>query len=84
MTVDPDLLALLRCPQSGQTLSVADAGTLARAQARQAEQNVSLKGEGKAPVTEDLTAALLRADEKLVYPVRCGIPVLLLEEAITF
>ena len=61
MPVDPELLALLRCPETMQTLSPAPADLLARLQL----------GDG-----------LLRADGRLVFPVRDGIPILLPEEAL--
>ena len=76
----PDLLAILRCPETRQPLVVADADTLAFANALIATGGVrDVNGE---PVREPLTEALATADGRRVYPVREGIPILLVEEAI--
>ena len=78
--IDKDLLEILACPETHQSLAVADAALLARVNA--------LIGTGKAldkggrPVTEELTEALVRSDGKLLYPIRDGIPVLLIEEGL--
>lgn len=69
-----DLLEILRCPETRQPLCLASPEKLAEVNAR-----ISLVGE---PVREPLTAALIRADETALYPVRDGIPILLSEEAI--
>lgn len=80
MPVAPDLLAILRCPGTRQPLVVADADALAFANARIAAGEVrDANGE---PVTVPLTEALATADGKHIYPVREGIPILLVEEVI--
>ena len=84
--IPADLLDLLRCPQSGQTLALAGADILAPLNERisrssQAGQGVcNLAG---VAVEQPITEALLRRDRLLIYPVRDGIPVLLAEEAIS-
>lgn len=72
-----ELLNLLRCPETGQTLSVATGEQLS-----QGNRNKDLPDGTQTARTEPLTAALVRADQKVLYPVRDGIPVLLLDEAI--
>jgi len=78
--VDPELLAILRCPESLQLLRLADEGTVQKLlqQARQgALQN--LRGE---KLAGDFEALLLREDGKRGYLVRDGIPVMLIDEAV--
>ncbi|MBV9656842.1 MAG: hypothetical protein JO295_01910 [Verrucomicrobia bacterium] len=68
--IDPDLLAILCCPETHQSLALADAATLERI-------NTCL-----APGVPALAAALLRADGRRAYPVRDNLPILLVEEGI--
>lgn len=76
----PDLLAILRCPETRQPLVVADADALAFANARIAAGGVR-DADGE-PVSEPLTEALATVDGRRIYPVREGIPILLVEEVI--
>ncbi len=78
--IDKELLEILACPQTHQSLSMADDATLARLNAAIAagsQRNIAGK-----PVAEKLTEALLRQDRKLAYPIRDGIPVLLADEGL--
>jgi len=73
-----DLLELIRCPETRQRLRLADAAELAGLNARvQAGSLVNRTGKAR---TEPLSAALLREDGALAYPVDDDIPVLLVEE----
>jgi uncharacterized protein YbaR (Trm112 family) len=79
--LDPQLLKLLCCPETYQPLQLADSALI-----EQLNQKVRA---GKATnragrtISEPLTAGLVRADGKLVYPIRKQIPVLLIDEGIS-
>jgi uncharacterized protein YbaR (Trm112 family) len=78
--IDKDLLEILACPETHQSLSEADAALLERVNAQIAAGQARNKG-GK-PVTDKLAEGLVREDRKVVYPIRDGIPVLLVDEGI--
>lgn len=78
--IDKDLLEILACPETHQSLREADAALLERVNALIAKG--SLKNKGGKPVTDKLTEALVREDQKIVYPIRDGIPVLLIDEGL--
>ena len=78
--VDPELLAILRCPESLQPVRLAE-DTLLRRLQDQARQS-TLKNLQGAQVEADFEALLLREDGKRAYLVRDGIPVMLIDEAV--
>jgi uncharacterized protein YbaR (Trm112 family) len=82
--ISADLLAILRCPDNRQPLQLADPATLAAINARvsSADGSPGLVNRGGEPVHAQLTEGLLRVDQVLLYPVRAGLPILLVEEAI--
>jgi len=74
------LLNILRCPVTHKALSVARRETLGRVNAAIADGRISnLDG---LVVSEPLAEALVTDDDKLLYPVANGIPVLLEGESI--
>ncbi|MEN9574369.1 MAG: hypothetical protein RL514_2224 [Verrucomicrobiota bacterium] len=75
-----ELLSLLRCPESRQTLTVAEPAVVARLNALVATGQ--LRNAAGQSVTAKLDGGLVRADGKALYPVRQNVPVLLVDEAI--
>lgn len=80
VTIDKDLLAILCCPETKQDVILADDALIGRLNERIAKGE--LKNKAGQPVTERLDGGLMRADRKVVYPIRDDIPVMLIEEAI--
>ena len=80
MPLDPELLAILVCPESRQPLAPAGAEVLDRLNAA-AESGRAFTQAGD-PVAHPVTEGLLREDGRIVYPVREGIPIMLIDESI--
>lgn len=78
--IDKDLLSILACPQSHQPLREANAADLERINRRIAAGGAVNVG-GK-PVKEALQAGLVREDGQRIYPIKDGIPVLLIDEGL--
>ncbi len=78
--LDPDLLDILVCPETKEAVHLADSEVLERLNASIADGEV--RNRGGEEVQQPLEEGLLRADGKLLFPVRDGIPVMLLDEAI--
>ncbi len=80
VNIDKDLLAILCCPESKQDVCLVTSAELAALNEKVAEGNV--KNIAGATVIEKLDGGLLRADKKILYPIREDIPVMLIEEGI--
>ena len=80
MNIDKDLVAILCCPESKQPVSLAD--TLLIQRINNAVTSGSLKNKSKKPVSTPLEGGLVREDQKILYPIRENIPVMLIEEGI--
>ena len=78
--VDPELLQILVCPENKQSLREADAALVGRLNADIAKGRV--RNRAGEVVREPLDGGLVREDGKFVYPVREGIPIMLIDEAI--
>lgn len=78
--IDKDLLSILACPETHQPLAEAGADLLKRLNERVAAGSV--KTRGGAVVKDAIEGGLVRQDGKIVYPIRDGIPVLLIDEGI--
>lgn len=80
VNIDRDLLAILCCPETKQDVTLADDALIVRLNDRIAKRE--LKNKAGQPVSEKLDGGLIRADKKILYPIREDIPVMLIEEGI--
>ena len=78
--VDKDLLAILCCPETKLDVSLADDALIGKI--NEAVNRGVLKNKAQKPVTEPLDGGLIRSDNKILYPIREDIPVMLIEEGI--
>lgn len=78
--VDPELLEMLCCPETKEDVALADAA-LVESLNRSIEAG-GLKNRGGEIVKEKMDAGLIRADRKVLYPIREDIPIMLIDEAI--
>ena len=78
--IDKDLLQILACPETHQGLAEAGPDLLKRINDRIAAGQA--KNKSGADVKQALEAGLVRQDGKILYPIRNGIPVLLIDEGI--
>lgn len=75
-----DLLQILRCPETHQKLTPADAALVTRINAAIGAKTV--RNRGGQIVAENIESGLVREDGKFLYPVRSNIPVMLIDEGI--
>ena len=78
--IDPELLEILACPETHQSLAMAGDELLAEVNAKIAAGGC--KNVGGADVSDALEGGLVREDKKIVYPIRDAIPVLLIDEGL--
>lgn len=78
--ISGDLLKILVCPETRQPLNSVGESLLADLNRRIAEGQ--LKNRAGERVDRALEGGLIREDGRWVYPVRQGIPVMLIDEAI--
>ena len=79
-TLDPELLEILACPESKEPVNLAPANALSELNERIRAGGVLNRGGNS--VSEEVQAGLVREDGKWLYPVRDGIPIMLVDEAI--
>jgi len=78
--IDPDLLKILCCPETHQDVRLAEPAVIAKLN-RQIAAGKLTNRVGQ-PVKEAIDGGLIRADGKLLYPIRRNIPVMLVDEGI--
>ena len=78
--MDQELLDMLCCPETKEDVSLADA-KLVETLNRKIEAG-ELKNRGGETIKEKMDSGLIRADRKVLYPVREDIPIMLIDEAI--
>jgi len=76
----PELLEILCCPETHQTVALADAATIQRVNDRIAAGQLQNRAGKK--LEQKVEEGLMRQDGKVLYPVRNGIPVMLIDEGI--
>jgi len=80
VNLDKDLLAILCCPETKQAVHLADDTLIGKL--NEAVKQGRLKNKAQKPVIEFLDGGLIRADRRILYPIREDIPVMLIDEGI--
>ncbi len=80
MSVSPELLEILVCPETRQRVRPASTEILEKLNAE--IEAGRLRNRGGELVSKPITEGLVREDGKVLYPVDDGIPVMLIEESI--
>ena len=80
MSIDKEWVAIYRCPETLQTVSIADSSLIQRL--NDAVIRGSLQTKGNKPVSTQLEGGLIREDQQILYPIREDIPDMLIENGI--
>ena len=78
--IKPELLAILRCPETHQKLAVAEDALVAQLNADIAAGRA--RNRGGQTVSEKIDSGLVREDRKFLYPIRASLPIMLIDEAL--
>ena len=77
--IDKQLLSILACPETKKNLVLADDKIIAKVNAAIAQGNV--RNRSKEKISDKIDGGLFReGDNKSLYPIKNGIPILLVEE----
>ena len=80
MPISAELLEILVCPETKQPVTLATPERLEELNRK--IRSGELRNRSGEPVQKELTEALVREDERVLYPVDDGIPVMLIDESI--
>jgi uncharacterized protein YbaR (Trm112 family) len=78
--LDAELLALLVCPETHQDVTLATPGEITLL--NEAIREGRVRTAGGSPVDQPVEGALIRVDRAIAYPIRDGIPVMLVAEGL--
>jgi uncharacterized protein len=78
--LDPELLEILVCPETRAPVRLAEPALLDRVNREIAAGRMRTRGGSE--LWEPLEGGLVRSDDLVLYPIRDGIPVMLLDEAL--
>ena len=80
--IDAELLKILCCPETHQAVRLAEPAIIDELNGKIGAGTVNNRA-GQ-PVKEKVEGGLIRADGKVLYPIRRNIPVMLVDEGIPF
>ena len=80
MAIDKFLLDILVCPEDKTAVKLADDATISKL--NELITQGKLLNRAKNPVKDKIDGGLVRADRKILYPIRQDIPIMLIEEGI--
>jgi uncharacterized protein YbaR (Trm112 family) len=78
--IDSEFLKLLRCPETGQPLKIAEAPMVRALNERIAAGRLRNRGGDK--VEQPCDGGLIREDGRYLYPIRAEIPVMLIAQSL--
>ncbi len=78
--IDPELLKIMCCPETHQPIAPAEPALIEKLNQQIAAGQA--KNRAGQPVKEKIDGGLVRQDGKFLYPIRGGIPIMLIDEAI--
>jgi uncharacterized protein YbaR (Trm112 family) len=80
MAIDQQLLDILACPETKESLALADETLIAKLNAE--VEAGTLKNRAGETVSQKIDGGLVRRDQKYLYPIRDDIPIMLIDEGI--